>query len=306
MEKKKGKKGIIIAIVATVLVLAGALTTYILLNKKADVYRLLKVFEFEGSASIDREGVGAIEPYANMVLESGDRISLDTGKMTLQADEDKFIFLEEQTELVLKASGSSSNSKTEIELIKGAVTNDIKNKLSTDSSYEINTPNSTMSVRGTIYRVHVYEENGIKYTRVSVFDGKVTTRLVYKDGTVADEEVEVEKGKEVIIYEDSTITKYLYPEPQDIDYDTLPEDVLRRLMGNNDEGREVSITNPEIEIILEGPYTVTFYYNNSIFGTQTVKKGKKAVVPNLQPAESGSWQFDFDTPIEKNTDIEWK
>lgn len=51
----------------------------------------------------------------------------------------------------------SEKSKTVIELQSGAITNDIRNKLSEGSSCEVNTPNSTMSVRGTMFRVVVYE-----------------------------------------------------------------------------------------------------------------------------------------------------
>lgn len=303
MEKKSNKKTVIIILAAVAVVLVTAVVL-IFANKK-DSYRLLKVFEVEGDANVSRESMGDIVPYSNMVLESGDRVTLNTGKMTLQADEDKYIYLEEQTELVLKASGNSTNSKTTIELEKGAITNDVQKKLSDDSSYEINTPNSTMSVRGTVFRVWIYEIDGVRYTRVSVFDGTVVTRLVYKDGTVDEKEVRVEKGKEVIIYEDDKTTNYL-SDPTDIDYDTLPDGVLELLVEVNDDGTEVSITNPEIKKILEGPYTVTYKYNGSVFGTQTVKKGEKAVEPSLKPAESGSWNFDFNKPIMRNTIVEWK
>ena len=307
MEKteKKNNKVIIIVAVAAAVVFAVAGLLFFILRNKSEVYRLLKVYELNGTAKVNREGIGDIDPYANMVLQSGDKVSLDTGSMTLQADEDKYIFMEEQTELVLKASGSSSNGKIEIELAKGAITNDIKNKLSDESTYQINTPNSTMSVRGTIYRVSVYEEGGVKYTRVSVFEGKVATRLVYKDGSVSDKEVEVEKGKEVIIYEDDKTTNYL-SDPKDIEYSSIPEDVLLNLKTSNDGGRQTSITNPEIDRVIYGPYYVTFTYNGEVFGTQTVEKGERAVVPTLKPAESGSWKFDFNTPIKKDTEIEWK
>ena len=108
-----------------------------------------------------------------------------------------------------------------------------------------------------------------------------------------------------IIYEDDKTTNYL-SDPTDIDYDTLPDGVLELLVEVNDDGTEVSITNPEIKKILEGPYTVTYKYNGSVFGTQTVKKGEKAVEPSLKPAESGSWNFDFNKPIMRNTIVEWK
>ncbi len=298
----KSKKIIIIS--AIVLAVVAALVVFLVLSKK-DAYRILKIFEVEGQANVSREGKGDITPYANMVLESGDKVSLDTGKLSIQADEDKYIYLEENSEIQLNASGSSKNSKTSIELLKGSVTNDIKNKLSDESSYEINTPNSTMSVRGTVFFVTIYEIDGVKYTRICVFEGAVATKLVYKDGTEAENEVSVAKGKEVTIYEDGTTTDYV-SDPTDIDYNTLPDNVLELLIEINDDGKELSITNPEIKRILEGPYYVTFTYKGKEFGTQTVEKGKKATVPTLSPAESGGWNFDFNTPIDRDTIIEWQ
>lgn len=305
MEAKKGnKKIIIIAAVIIVAVIAAILLLFLFKNKETS-YRLLKIFEVEGTANVKRGSIGDIEPYANMVLESGDAVKLDTGKLTIRADEDKYIHLEDGTELKLTATGDATNSKTKIELMSGAITNDIQNKLSLESSYEVNTPNSTMSVRGTIYRVWIYEENGIKYTKVTVFEGEVATRLVYADGTVSDEEVSVKKGKEVLIYEDGKTTDYV-GEPKDIDFSELPESVLNLLKEKIEEDRDVSVTKEDIEQILHGPFRVNFMYNGTVFGSQTVEKGKCAEVPSLAPAASGSWGFNFSTPIEKDTVIEWQ
>ena len=300
----KSKKKLII-IVSLLVVIAAAIAVVLIVMNKKDEYRLLKVFEVEGTANVSREGKGDIAPYINMVLESGDKVSLDAGKLSIQADDDKFIYLEEQTEILLKASGNSTDSKTQIEVLKGSITNDIQNKLTEDSTYEVNTPNSTMSVRGTVFFVIVYEIDGVRYTRICVFDGEVASKLVYKDGTVSANEVSVMKGKEVTIYEDGTTTDYV-SEPTDIDYNTLPESVLLKLKGINDEGKDLSITNPEIIRILEGPYEVTFTYNGKVFGTQTVKKGEKVQEPKLSPASSGKWQYDFSKPVERDITIEWK
>lgn len=298
----------VVAIIAgsAVALIAVAAALFFFLPKK-DSYRLLKMFEFSGNGVVTRESKGDITPYTNMVLESGDLISLNTGVMTIQADDDKFISLDEHTSIKLIATGTSSSSKTQIELLEGGVTSDIRNKLSADSTYEVNTPNSAMSVRGTVFYTFVYEVNGVKYTRICCFEGEVSTRLIYKDGTTAIEEVFVPKGKEVIIYEDQTTTDYLYVEPQDIDYSTIPEKELLELKDMIEkENKDLSITSPEIVRILEGPYTVTFTYNKIVFGTQEVKKGELAQVPSLSPSPTGGWDFDFTKPITRDVTIEWK
>ena len=164
-----------------------------------------------------------------------------------------------------------------------------------------------MSVRGTVFYTYVYENDGVKYTRTCCFEGEVTSRLVYKNGTYSVEEVPIIKGKEVIIYEDGTTTDYLYDEPQDIDYTTLPKEVLLDLKDHIDtQGEDLSITSNEITRILEGPFYVTFTYNGQEFGTQILNAGELAQVPALSPSENGSWDFDFTKPIDRDTTIEWK
>lgn len=300
------KKTIAIIAGSAVALIAVAVTIFFLIPKEKS-YRLLKLFEFSGSGTVTRESKGAITPYANMVLESGDTVSLDSGVMTIQADDDKFIHMDQNTTIQLVATGSSTNSKTSIQLLEGGITSDIRNKLSAESTYEVNTPNSAMSVRGTVFYTYVYEIDGVKYTRTCCFEGEVVSRLVYKNGTYSVEQVSVPKGKEVIIYEDGTTTDYLYDEPQDIDYNTIPEEVLLDLRNHIDtQGEDLSITSDEITRILEGPYYVTFTYKGQEFGTQIVDKGQLAQIPALSPSETGNWDFDFKKPIDRDVTIEWK
>ncbi len=304
MNKKK--LGLIIA--AVVLALVIAVVVFVVFFKE-ETYRVLKVFNVQGEATVTRKDIGEIDPYNNMVLESGDDISLVTGEMSLQADEDKFIYLEEGTELILEAAGDSENSKTTIDLKKGAITNNIKNKLSDGSSYEVNTPNSTMSVRGTIFRVEVYEENGIKYTKISVFEGVVASRLVYKDGTISDEEVLITKDKEVLIFEDDKTTDYVYG-PKDIEEAEVPDKVTDMLETEKESGRDVTVPG---EGSTEGTgdenvtyCTVTFMYGGAVFGTQTVQKGSTANEPSLVPMDGGSWDWDFSKPVEEDITVKWQ
>ena len=299
MSKKK--KGIIIG--ASLVVLVGLISIILIkIFNKEDAYRIIKIYEVEGTAKVTRDNIGEIEPYNNMLLESGDLVFLDTGTMTLKMDDDKYAYVEEQTEFSIIAKGTAENRKTTIKLIKGAITNEIQNKLSEESSYEVNTPNSTMAVRGTIFRVEVYyDENGVCYTKVSVFEGSVSTKLIYPDGSISDEEVYVEAGKEIIIYEDDSTTDYL-GDIRDIDYSQLPEKVIALLETILDDFTGYATATDA----REGEFTVTFMYNGNVFGTQVIKEGECAYVPTLMPAQTGSWDFDFSTPIMEDTEINWK
>lgn len=308
MDKAKKKKIIIISSVAVVLV---AVLVVVLLNvlKKEEAYRIVKVYDIKGEAIVTREGIGEMEAYNNMVLESGDVVLLKSGTMTLKLDDDKYMYVEPNTEFRLVATGSAADSKTSIELNYGAVTSDIQNALNEDSSYEVNTPNSNMAVRGTVFRVYTYYEDDIRYTKVSVFDGKVDSELVYADGSTSKDGVRVDNGNEVLIYDDKDNTDYV-GEPKDIDYSELPEEVIVTLMSIVENGTDIGITYDELNELLQdvstGPFTVTFMYNGAVFGTQTVEKGQCATIPSLMPAPSGSWDFDFTTEIHMDTTIEWR
>ncbi len=337
------RKLIIIISSVSAAAVAIAVGLFFLLRGNQDSYRIIKIFEFNGSATVTRESMGDITPYNNMLLESGDNVFHESGNMTIKMDEDKYAYVEENTKFSIKAEGNEEDSKTTIEVTLGAITNEIQNKLGGESSYEVNTPNSTMAVRGTVFRTEVYyDDSGICYTKVSVFDGKVVTRLVYPDGTVSEKETTVEAGKEVIIYRDDQVTDYLSG-VSDIDYSALPEGVqelIERILGNLNMDKEESteenteeetteestteVTTEEgtTEVTTEGTteeetteektteepkeYTVTFMYNGTVFGTQTVKEGECAAVPSLIPASKGDWDFDFSTAITEDTVIYWK
>lgn len=370
MEKKQWKKIGLIGIVVLVIV-AFVITALLVLSGKKEDYRIIKVYEVSGEAIVTREGIGEMEAYQNMLLESGDSVVLQSGEMTLRLDDDKYVYVEADTEFKLIATGTSANSRTSIELEHGAITNEIQNPLSENSSYEVNTPNSNMSVRGTIFRVHTYYEDGVRYSKVSVFEGKVESRLRYADGSLSDAPVLISDGDEVLIYDDEDSTDYVGA-PSEIKFEELPKGVLAllsQILGDdfnfdlsddaddaddagdsaenkddadgasdetgdtagdsdgdipdtkNDAANQTSDTaadhgtsagnpgttpaNPQSGETA-GTHTVTFMYNGTVFGTQTVKNGGLASKPRLMPASSGSWDFDFSTPIGSDTTIEWR
>ena len=229
----KKNKTIITLFVILMIICIAMVVVSLVVNK--ELYRIVKVYEFEGDGVITRESVGDLEPYNNMVLESGDNVKHNKGIMNLKLDDDKYVYVEEGTEFTLEATGNKLINKTTIELKRGAITNDIQKKLNGESSYEINTPNVTISVRGTNYRVDVYETaSGVTCSRVSVFDGTVTTKLISADGTVSDEEVAVESGYEVIVYTDDSTTDY-QGDVKEIDYSTLPEGAGSDLGNSQDQ-----------------------------------------------------------------------
>lgn len=217
------KKAKIMAVAVLAAVVAAAVGFVILKGGKQESYRSIMVYQVNGSASITRERVGAMEAYENLMLLSGDIVEVaQDSNVRLKLDDDKYLLAEPDSVLCIRAEGDADNSKTYIDLQKGAVTNEIQNKLGSGSSYEVNTPNSIMAVRGTVFRVALAQsEDGEFETKIDVFDGAVKVNPVLPDGTVLEAEATVEAGKEIAIGAEQ-VTSGQIGEPVDIDYENLP------------------------------------------------------------------------------------
>lgn len=220
--------------------------------KKEESYRDIKVMSIKGTATVERASVGSLDAYEDMKLESGDRLSVDSSSsLILSMDDNKYAMLEPGSSLTLEADGTRENSRTIIHLESGAVMNYLSEKLSEKSSYEVTVPNSTMAVRGTVFRVAiVYDEDGDSYTTVQVFDGIVGCRLVFPDGTISEEEVQLAPGKEVLIHGDTEISEYVGDKGHDIDYTTLNREALEFLLFCIDDGSDLCLTREEVEELL--------------------------------------------------------
>lgn len=316
------KKIIVISAIALAVVVAIAVTIIIIvLSNKEAAYRIIKVYEVQGEAVVTNQSKGDIDAYENMVLESGDKISIGNGKLTLKLDEDKYLYAEANTTFELIASGTPKDSKTTINLLDGSIANEIQNKLNDDSYYEINTPNSTMSVRGTIYYVSTYMgKDGKRYTKVSVFDGSVETNRLSADGINYGDNVMVRKGNEIIIYDEGEEPEFLDNGVRDIKYDELPLSVVETLDNiNKNHGERVDIPEEILEELInakengslsndavaKGPFIVSFMYGDIEFASQSVEYGQLVVKPSLQPAPSGHWDYDFSIPVRDNIVINW-
>lgn len=254
MEKSKlSAKWIAVIAAGAVAVVTAVVLLIVHFTGTEDSYRSIQIYELDGTATIEREELGKIDAVKNLYLESGDRISVSKDScMRLKLDDDKYILVEENSILSIVADGNDEDSRTSIKLEQGAIVNEIQNKLSDDSDYEVNTPNSVMAVRGTIFRVDVImEENGEIYTKVTVFEGKVETWQLLLDGTRADESVIVEAGCELTIHTDNDKTEYL-SEPQAIDYGKLSLECLEYLQELMESGTKISgISREELKTLIK-------------------------------------------------------
>ena len=312
-----GKKKIMIVGSVAAAVIAAVVITLLVFMNKEDAYRVIKVLEIDGTAVVERENVGELQAYAGMALQSGDVLNVSSNSMlVLQMDNDKYAYVEEDTILSLVAEGNTRDSKTIIRLERGAITCQIEEKLSANSSYEVHTQNSVMAVRGTVFRVGMYEPyvSGLStdepVVQVSVYEGEVLATLKHPDGTLG-ESVSVLAGEHIGVGSDSTTSFFL----KDAELDKLPipeesRQVLNALQDILQRDTVLSLTQEELEVLLEdmdekSVYDVYFYANGELFGVQQVQSGQTATRPALSPGASGDWNIDFSKPITDDTDVYW-
>ena len=210
-----------------------------------DAYRSIKVFEIDGTCKVERDG-DTLDAFKNMALSSGDTLTVGEGSYTrLKLDDDKYVYLEANTRISLTATGTANDSKTVVYIERGSMLTEVKKKLSATSSYDIVTPNTTMSIRGTKTLTEVYEDVlGAIKTSAAVVEGQVKFSTIQKDKT----------GKAVIVSTDLTVGQGygVTTESKDL----LSEDDVKHIA---DDGKTVDgqtaeeTTHEELGSVLETP-----------------------------------------------------
>lgn len=205
----KSVKGKITVVSAAAVVVAAAIFIIILLNGETG-YRSISISEVFGSVMTENEGK-TYEAYRNMHLAGGYVLTTDSDSYSrMILDDDKYMKLEQLSKALFEDLGTDQRRRTAIRLENGALVTEIVSPLSEDEDFIVNTPNAVLAVRGTFFRVEVkYDENGILYTDVYTYGGKVVCKRVLPDGTVLDEEVEIKAGYKARIKMDDIITVYI-------------------------------------------------------------------------------------------------
>ena len=123
--------------------------------------RQITVFDSLGAINLNR-GNDTLGVSKDMRLKNGDDILVgEDSFIRMCLDDDKFVFADSNTNFSIEASGSAQNSKSVVNLISGGdLICEVRNKLEGDSSFIIQTPNTTMAIRGTVTGVNV-EEAGV-------------------------------------------------------------------------------------------------------------------------------------------------
>ena len=189
---KKANK-ILPIIIGIILVVAIVIVGIILVvgNKG---HRVIKVDKVSGETSLERED-NKQEIYEGINLKSQDAIITgQDGQVELLVDSDKHIWAQKNTKFKVVSSGNENKGKLKIELQYGTSLVEIESKLPEGAFFEVETPNATIGVRGTIFETS-YDEDENK-TVVVVTSGVVEV-------TTDTETVMVEEGQKAIVVDDA-------------------------------------------------------------------------------------------------------
>ena len=229
----------------TVAVVGTVVAAAILLNDQA--YRTVAVQEVNGTSIIQNEKQESSNAYVGMHLNSGDDVTVQAASdLTLLLDMDKYVYAEENTHFWLEAEGDSETSKTRIHLDQGAELNRLNTALTEGEEYEVDTPNSVMAVRGTVFRVCVYyDSDGIAWTNLEVYDGNVEVSLKTLEGEFNGESEVFGPGEAAVIRASSDFSEFVVDDNANvkwpIDYEEIPQATALKLARFIDDGDKLCI-----------------------------------------------------------------
>lgn len=212
--------------------------------------RQVKVVEISGNATIERDGA-LTYLNKNSVINSGNIITTGNDcKLKIKIDDDKFICVEPNSSLYIQYTESADRGEIAVNLTKGAVLNDISKKLNKSALYQVKTPNTSVRVNGTIFRVAFDFQKSYKgysdvlITDVQNFEGNVGINLYDLSGNQVDKELLLIEQKSARMITCSEISQFSYLN-QDFDIYDMNAQVLAELLKASNT-RELPYSNAEL------------------------------------------------------------
>lgn len=225
-------KGKIITLASGATVVAVGVAVAVMLQGSG--YRSIVVEQTEGKvAVVGTKNTG--DAYQGEKLYDGDNVSvMADSSLVMCMDSDKYVYADAGTDFGIHASSAKEDSLLKLTLNSGSELNELKSKLGPNDTYEVDTPNSTMSVRGTTFRVTVYKEGAYIYTLLEVESGEVLCKLKTNDGDYNGVEASFTAGQSALIRSDLDVSEFVVGEENKIililDYDNLPKVAIDRLI----------------------------------------------------------------------------
>lgn len=247
-------KGKLIVGLSTLGVVGAVVAAAIIINSG---YRTIVVDGSNGSTEIVN-GSNVNEAYVGLHLKSGDDVTVkNTSDLTLALDQDKYVYAEENTHFWIEAKGKADDTRTVINLDEGCNLIRIDQKLKESESFEVDTPNTTVSVRGTVYRVTCRREaNGDTYTIIEVFEGEVYVAVKMENGLDTGENRYLQAGESAIVRSNSSISEFVKNDEDGtpvhpIYYSTIPKNTAKQIGRIIDSGRKLCISKELLFDVVE-------------------------------------------------------
>ena len=228
----KTTKGKVVTLASGAGVIAVGIAVAVLMQGSG--YRSIAVDGLEGTVNVVGEKNNG-NAYVGQNLYSGDDVTVaSASSLTMCMDGDKYVYADADTHFSLEASKPKDDSRIKLNLDAGSELNELKNKLADGESYVVDTPNSTMSVRGTTFRVTVYKgEDGLWYTLLEVISGTVEVALKTEDGTYNGIVAQFGEGQAARVRGNSEFSEFIVGEENEeiliFDYKQLPENAVPRV-----------------------------------------------------------------------------
>ena len=222
-------KKITVSVIAVIAVAAIGITIF-LINRNMILATTMRLLKIEGTVTIE-DASGNVKPVIdNIRFQSGDTLSTGSdGLASIGLDDTKIVTLQNDS----SAQFIKNGKQIELKLKQGGVFFEVTEKLTDDETYEIETSNMTVGIRGTSGYVW-YDESGLQ--SLVITDGKVLVSG-HNPQTGETKTVEVCGGQQVscFLYNDITEERTSIEfELKDLDESELPEFPLQMLAENPD------------------------------------------------------------------------
>lgn len=243
-------KLILTGMVSILMILAAAVVVSLYFG--GDTTRQLIVTDIQGDVYIVRDGK-RLNITKNSRLKSGDVLNTgENGKVRLSMDGDKHIFAEPNTSVYIYFTEVSSKGDISVNLSRGAVICEINEQLKKNSSFVLKTPNSTSSVRGTVFRAsfdlkdNFKGHSGVMVTEIQNFNGSVDLQLYDSGGDAAELPMRLVERTSAQLITAEDICEYGYLN-YDIKLLSLKEDTLYEIVRAQSE-KDIAFSRDEINL----------------------------------------------------------
>ncbi|MCR5311204.1 MAG: FecR family protein, partial [Lachnospiraceae bacterium] len=226
-------KGKLIAFIVGLALIAGI--SYFVLFYQDLKFRSVVVDEVTGTVSVDGGGKSGKLTVGEHLVD-GDYVSVPSeAALTLCADTNKYLRADENTSFKIETGNILTGKGIRIVMDSGSTLSTLDEKLKEGEFWQVDTPNSTMAVRGTTFRVTVYKSKLEKtYTLLEVEKGAVQVNTHLADDKTQLEEDLFSVGECAVIKGDDKKSTFLKDKKGNtkwtLDYDALPEDNVERLV----------------------------------------------------------------------------